>query len=438
MESLGLLSGKVVLKMLNFMNKSGTALPGKIALKLDKNILKTIDNRADKIIFVTGTNGKTTSNNLLYHILSQNNVVLSNLRGANMIQGIVSSYIRNTKKFYNYAIFEVDEGSIPELTKMIKPDYVLITNFFRDQLDRFGELEETVDCVYDNLENPETTLILNVDDPYVNMFSKKNFKTVKFGMLAQHSLDENNVLLLNNCPICGGKLNYYKYNYGHLGNYSCSDCGLNNEDKDYNITNINQREDYQLITIEFDDIIKTIKFNYIGQYNAYNVCGVFALCKTLGIDDNHIINNINDFNFSLGRMQDIHYKDKIIRLILTKNPTGFTESINIISDNKEKKVIVQILNDNGADGRDTSWIWDASINFNNIETINKYYCSGIRAEDMALRIKYSDFKTDKIIINSDWQKTLDESIEEDVDIIYVLPTYTAIFETKDYLEKLTS
>lgn len=167
-KDIGLITGKLVLKALNMTNKSGTALPGNIALKIHKEILKDIRKSADTIILITGTNGKTTSNNLTNHILRDENIVLSNLMGANMIQGIVSSYIKDTKDHYDYGVFEVDEGSMPRVIKDLKPDYILVTNFFRDQLDRYGEIEEIVDEVRKSIKQvPTATLILNGGFPVV-------------------------------------------------------------------------------------------------------------------------------------------------------------------------------------------------------------------------------------------------------------------------------
>ena len=144
-----------------------------------------------------------------------------------------------------------------------------------------------------------------------------------------------------------------------------------------------------------------------------------------------------NFHFSLGRMEDMTYNNKTIKIVLTKNPIGLSESIKLISNDNQKKSILQILNDNPADGQDTSWIWDGDMTIKNQDTILNYYCSGIRAEEMALRVKYTEVSEDKIIINDDFKNAIDTAIEDDVDILYVLPTYTAIFKTRDYIEKIT-
>ena len=145
---------------------------------------------------------------------------------------------------------------------------------------------------------------------------------------------------------------------------------------------------------------------------------------------------MGDFSFHLGRMEEMEYKGKIIKVILTKNPIGLTQVINMISNDERSKTVVHILNDNPADGEDISWIWDAYTICERGETVLHYYCSGIRAEDIALKKKYDNVPLDKIKINDNFKEIIDTAIEDDVEIVYVLPTYTAVFETRDYIEKV--
>lgn len=432
--TLALNVGKLAVFGLKLLNSGATSFPGKIALFIDNSFLKEINERCDKIILITGTNGKTTTNNLINHLLDEY-VVLSNLKGANMKNGVASTYIKDTRKHYDYGIFEVDEGSLDFVSKYLKPDYILLTNFFRDQLDRYGEIEGIIDEVLEDIKLlPQTTLIINVDDPLVNQFKEKlPNKVFTFGSsLTSRKVLETN-LLLKKCPICGEKLNYEKNYYGHLGKYSCKSCGFNNQNKDYMITDVKEYDSYQ--EIEINNSIK-IHFPYIGLYNAYNVCGVYALLDQLQLKTVNIIDKMSSFTFSLGRMEEFIYKNKTIKVILTKNPIGLSQITGVISEDKRSKAIVHILNDNEADGRDISWIWDANTACANENTIKKYYCSGKRAEEIALKKKYDDVNIDKIIINDNLYDTVDIAIEEDVEIVYVLPTYTAIFETRDYVSKI--
>jgi len=437
---IALYMAKFVMFGLKLFKRNGTSFPGKVALFIDNSFLDVVNEKCNRIILITGTNGKTTTNNLINHIL-KGNVILSNLKGANMINGLCSSYVKNTLDSYDYGIFEVDEGSLDHVGKYLEADYLIVTNFFRDQLDRYGEIERLIDEVYEDIKAlPNCNLIINCDDPYVNQFKNKlDNSIVTFGLDVESNKILETNLLLNKCPICSNKIVYNKHTYGHLGDYCCEVCGFNNKQKDFMVKDVKELSNSQLITITDNNNNEyEINYPYIGLYNAYNVCGVFALTQELGLDSKNVINSIQNFSFSLGRMEDFNYKNRIIKVILTKNPIGLSQVTRIISHDTRKKSILHILNDNMADGRDVSWIWDANTLCTNDETINKYYCSGRRSEDIALKKKYDNVEINKIHIINDMYKAIDEAIEDDVEIVYVLPTYTAIFETRDYIDKVVN
>lgn len=436
LNKLALFAGKTSILFLNLFNKSGTAFPGRIALLIDKSFLEVINEKCDKIILISGTNGKTTTNNLVNKILENYNV-LSNLKGANMIQGVATTYVRNTKNHYDYGIFEVDEGSLDRISAFLKPEYILLTNFFRDQLDRYGEIEGIISEVFESIQLlPDVKLILNADDPYVYQLSQKvNNEITSFGMeIASNKIIETN-LTISKCPLCGDEIQYTKNTYGHLGDYHCLNCNFSNEKKEYTVIDVNEMDSSQEITIRHDNEKHVINFPYIGLYNAYNVCGVYALMNELGVNVQDTIKAMENFSFSLGRMEEFDYKNKKIKVILTKNPIGLSQVTRIISNDNRNKTVVHILNDNEADGRDISWIWDANTYCTNDETIKNYYCSGIRAEEIALKKKYDDVDLEKIHIFKQWMDVIDTAIEDDVEIVYILPTYTAIFDTRDYVSQ---
>ncbi len=435
---IALYAGKFSKQVLKLINSSGTALPGKLALRIDNNFLDNIEEKCDTVIMVTGTNGKTTTNNLLNHVIgTRTDKILSNLKGANMIQGIATTYVNNTKDHYDYGIFEVDEGTLRGVTRYVKPDYILVSNFFRDQLDRFGEIDNLVEDVYTTIEKlPESTLILNVDDPLVNKFTQLPNKIIKFGLDLDLDEVQNSSLSMKNCPLCEGKLQYQSHVYGHFGNYECDKCGFKRPNPDFVVSNLEEKASSQMITIDYGDEELVFEYPYTGIYNAYNVLGVFTVCKQLGLADDEIVSAMGDFSFHLGRMEEMEYKGKIIKVILTKNPIGLTQVINMISNDERSKTVVHILNDNPADGEDISWIWDAYTICEREDTVLHYYCSGIRAEDIALKKKYDNVPLDKIKINDNFKEIIDTAIEDDVEIVYVLPTYTAVFETRDYIEKV--
>jgi lipid II isoglutaminyl synthase (glutamine-hydrolysing) len=432
-----LIVGKLTVVGLKAVGLGATALPGKMAIKIDPNLLSVIDQRCKRKIVITGTNGKTTTTNLIYHILtSRYKNVLSNLKGANMEQGIASAFINDTKKEYDWGVFEVDEGSFQNVVNHIKPDFIVITNFFRDQLDRYGEIENTSAVIYEAIKPLDTTLILNADDPMVAKFKELNKNCVYYG-LDENELSNKDQKVVETlfCPICSHELDYEYFNYGQLGKYHCPKCGFHNPNYDYSFTNIKAGSDGNLCDINSrGEIFKDIHFNYGGIYNAYNCLAALASSLEAGMDTAPSIERIENFEYHLGRMEVMEFPDKTVKVTLSKNPIGLSEVLNSITLDNRKKALLFILNDNPADGRDISWIWDADLDtIHQIENIKYICCSGRRAEDMALRIKYTNISPDLIRVNDKMRKSIENVLKEDVEIVYLLPTYTAVFRTRDII-----
>lgn len=393
------------------------------------------------VIFITGTNGKTTTNNLLNHVLKDKYTIVSNLRGANMPQGIVSAYLKDIRDEYDLGIFEIDEGSFLQIARDINPDYILITNFFRDQLDRYGEIESTVSMVYENIKPLDTTLVLNADDPFVCKFKDLSKKNIFYGVKENKFSSESEDLVETRfCPVCNSGLDYNYYNYGHLGGYQCDECNFENSPYSYFINNL-EYDNYKYcfdINNEDKKISENICFGYDGIYNIYNCCGVFAISSEFGVDPGEIKAKMEDFNYKLGRMEEVSYKNKIIKITLVKNPISLTEVIRSIFHDKRDKALLFILNDNPADGKDVSWIWDACLGkFKDIENLHNIYCSGKRAEDIAMRIKYAHINRELIKIDDNMKNAIKKVINENVEVVYILPTYTAVFETRDIVYAVT-
>ncbi|MDI3549804.1 MAG: hypothetical protein PWQ15_906 [Methanobacterium sp.] len=410
-------------------------MPGKVALTIYPDILKLVDERCQNKIIITGTNGKTTTNNLLTHILRQEySHVLSNLRGANMIQGLVSAFLHDRKKSYEWGIFEVDEGSFKRVTQHLKPDYVLVTNFFRDQLDRYGEIDKAFQDILEALEPLDTTLILNADDPLVSNFRKLHKRNIYYGVAHnQQSTTQQKIVESRFCPACSSYLDYDYYNYGQLGKYHCPDCGFSNPEYDYHITEIDY-QDHQF-HYQFKDKngkIKDIKFPYEGIYNAYNCCAALTTALEVGLPLDRVAHSIEHFEYHLGRMENFQFPDKIAKIALVKNPIGLSETINSVSLDERTKAMLFILNDNPADGKDVSWIWDAEVEkMVNVKNIKKIYCSGRRAEDIALRLKYAGVPEELVEIDDNMDQAIGKVLKKDVEIVYLLPTYTAVFQARE-------
>lgn len=410
-------------------------MPGKVAMTIYPDILKLVNERCCNKIIITGTNGKTTTNNLLNFIFRKEfPSVLSNLRGANMPQGLVSAFLHDRRKKYDWGIFEVDEGSFKRVTRDLKPDYVLVTNFFRDQLDRYGEIEKAFQDILEALEPLKTTLILNADDPLVSNFRKLNKKNIYYGVAQnQYSTGEQAIVESRFCPACSSYLEYNYYNYGQLGSYKCPDCGFENPDYDYNITEIDYRDHtYHFKFKKKEHDPHDITFPYEGIYNAYNCCAALSAAKEIGLPLNRVARWIGEFEYHLGRMENFQFPDKLVKIALVKNPIGLTETVSSISLDERHKSMLFVLNDNPADGRDVSWIWDAEVEkTTHIKNVNKIFCSGRRAEDIALRLKYAGVPVELVEVNDDMDQAIGKVLEEEVEIIYILPTYTAVFQARE-------
>lgn len=432
---LAIIAGFCIKWASRLLKKDATSVPGKIAYRICPEILLEIDKRCKFKIFISGTNGKTTTNNLINHIIGNDQVVLSNLKGSNMVSGIVSAFLNNFKREYDMACFEVDEGSLPRITEYIKPDLFVTTNIFRDQLDRYGELDSVKKLILKHING--AVALINSDDPNLASYGedKRIFYCVDENLLSR----KTNVTLDSRfCPICNTQLEYTFYNIGHLGKYFCPSCGFKNPESRFVISNIDYADgefDFDFFDREKGIKIERIRWKVDGVYNLYNVCAAISVSMLLGIDKEKIRKRVESFTNKLGRMEKIEFLQKSIIISLVKNPIGISETLKVISNDDSTKVIVFILNDNAADGKDVSWIWDADFDIlNEIKNIKKMYFDGRRKEDIALRVKYSNFGLKKFEF-IDLAKDIKKVINEDVQKIYILPTYTALFKTKKIIEK---
>jgi UDP-N-acetylmuramyl tripeptide synthase len=435
---LSVVAGKLTSFILQtILRSSASAMPGKVAMTIYPDILKVANQRCQKKILITGTNGKTTTTNLVSHILEEEySSVLSNLRGANMPQGLVSAFLNNLNNEYEWGVFEVDEGSFQRVVQDIKPDYVLVTNFFRDQLDRYGEIEKAFRDILEALTPLDTTLILNADDPLVSNFRKLHKKNVYYGVAQnQYSNCEQGIVETRFCPACSSYLDYEYFNYGQLGGYRCPDCGFDNPTYDYSVFEIEYREHkYHFQFQAKNQPPEDITFEYEGIYNAYNCCAALTTALEIGLPLDRVAQRIGEFEYHLGRMENFQFPDKIVKIALVKNPIGLSEVISSIALDDRRKSILFILNDNPADGRDVSWIWDAEVEkTRNIKQLQSIYCSGRRAEDIALRLKYAGVPWELVKVDDHMDQAIGKVLEEDVEIVYLLPTYTAVFQARELL-----
>ncbi|PRR77133.1 UDP-N-acetylmuramate--L-alanine ligase [Clostridium liquoris] len=443
---ISIISSKLVLKLSKALFKGGTNFPGKVALKLDKDILKTIA-KDYKVIMVTGTNGKTTTTSMIYNMLKDSGKkVITNNTGANMLPGIVSCFIEHYKfnevnNGEKYAVIETDEANVPLVTKFISPEIITVTNLFRDQLDRYGEVYTTLKKILEGIEKvPFAALVLNGDESLLGDLPLPN-RTVYYGFNCP--VDENNKIDVNaDSKFCKKCKSPYKYNfltYNHLGDFYCENCGYKRPKLNYTLDEINE------LTPEGSHVIIDSQKCYINQpgiYNIYNALCAYAIGRELKINKSTIIDSLKRQKSSFGRQEELNIDGKQVKIILVKNPAGYDQAINTITLDKRNINIAVLLNDNYADGRDVSWLWDVKFEKLALMDIDKIMVAGIRLYDMAVRLKVAGLSYENFSLCENYDTLLEEIKSCKSGVIYVLATYTAMIDfrkylhSKNYIEKL--
>lgn len=412
---------------------SGTSFVGMLTLKICPDFLKNCKKYVKTAITLTGTNGKTTTSGLLAHILEENgNNIVHNFKGANMLTGIANVFALNIKPFkrFDYAVLESDEAYLTKLYDDFTADYLLVTNLFRDQLDRYGELSTTAGFIQNAIDkNSKLKLLLNADDPLVRNFGKEReakyygFEQVEF-CSEVHNSTSNAPTEIFNC-ICGTPLEYSKQFFAQEGHYFCETCGYKRPEPDFK-GYLKIYSDYSELLVKTHNCEYSFRLNLVGLYNAYNALGAISQALLLGIDYNIIKNAVLSYQSIFGRAERREIKGHQALIQLIKNPTGASEVLKTVDLDSN---IVIAINDNYADGRDISWLWDSD--FEQLQQAQKLVItSGIRAKDMAVRLKYAGIPQDKIIVEEDIRKAIEfaANSEDKGEKITILPSYTALLK----------
>jgi UDP-N-acetylmuramyl tripeptide synthase len=410
--------------------------PGEILLKVYPQSLEYFFRKIRKgIVLVAGTNGKTTTSLLICTILKQDSSgvsIVHNATGANLVNGLVSSCIQSsswTGSFnFDYGVFEVDENALPMVLKNTefriqnseRQTILVLLNLFRDQLDRYGEVDLIADKWKKSIKEIQsnTLIVANADDPQIAHLAKESGKKTLFFGIDQkkdYLKEKDHATDSIYCPNCGNLLDYSGIYFSHLGDYRCSKCKF-------------KRPDFS---------VEKIQSPLPGIYSQYNVQSSAKVGNELGIDQKTIQDAVHNFTPAFGRGEIIKIDDKFVRIFLSKNPAGFNASLRAVLA-LNPKVIHLVLNDRIPDGRDISWIWD--VDFETIPDRIKVVVSGDRALDMGIRMKYTrkqfdSLTTKQMIIN----EKLDEAIKIGIseldkgETLYILPTYSAMLETREIL-----
>lgn len=423
----------IAIKVLN--RSSGTSFVGMSVLKLCPDFLKYCRKYVKNAITVTGTNGKTTTSGLLAQILGNNSgKVIHNVKGANMLTGVANVFALSITpcSCFDYAVIESDEAYLTKLYDYFKADTLLVTNLFRDQLDRYGELATTAGFIRNAIEkNPDLRLVLNADDPLVTNLGRGR-NAVFYGFESVeicsdiHKNQSNAPTEVFNC-ICANPLEYSKRFFAQQGHYYCPKCGYRRPELNFK-GDVKIYSDYSDLKIFEVSTGKEYNFrlNLVGLYNAYNALGAISCAILEGVPYEVIKDSVSSYKSIFGRAERrvINGHNTLIQLI--KNPTGASEVLKTVDLDSN---IVIAINDNYADGRDISWLWDSD--FEQLAGAKRLVItSGIRAKDMALRLKYAGIPQEKIIVEEDIKSAINlASKSGDTDEkITILPSYTALLK----------
>ena len=427
MNSLIILITKISQKILKLLGR-GSAFPGSIALKLNKNILNALE-IPKTTIFVTGTTGKTSVATTIYEIYKHANYkVVSNIKGSNLLPGVTTAIIESVKlsgkSKVDALVIEVDERYVKEVFKYITPNYFIINNLSRDQLARNGHYELVFDEINNSIK-PKTHLILNADDPLVTKFSLNKKNKVTF-----YSLNENkystktnkiDTLDLSYCPICHKKLNFKYFNYGNLGYYECINNDFNHPKCDYVGT-----LDKNILTINDNKI--TLKDNAL--YNVYNILTCYTAASITGVKEEDIIKTLN--NLKVKRLTEFKIDNVEGTILLSKNetPLSYNQSLEYIKSKKEDKTVaIGFTRISGRyDLRDLSWIYDINFELLNDKSIKRIILIGPFAYDLAVRLKQAGIDSKKFKYCLDYKNSFEYLLDNTKGHLYC-----AVYFDLDYM-----
>lgn len=430
-----ILAMKILNLILKICHKNGGNFLGKIAFDWNPEIFKYFKVNCP-VIAVSATNGKTMTNNCIgYTLKTAGKKVVSNVEGNNMETGILSTILKKCtltgKIKADYLVFEVDESYIPVVFKDFRLDTLVILNFFRDQLDRNGEVESLILRINEFLKTYTGNLILNNDDPNVARLGQANpsnsniyyFSVDKYKFATEKIKEAGEGKF---CPFCKTRLEYEYYQYSHVGKFKCPNCNFGDNEIYKLATNVDLKNRC------FDIDGNTYKINGNSIYLIYNYTAVYTVCSLYDISNDVVKKAFSTFALNNGRLEEITIHGVPTIINLAKNPTGSNVSLRILNEDDSQKELLFVLNDNIADGFDVSWIWD--INFNNLNNVSRIVTSGTRAYDIAIRIKTSGFPAEKIEPYLNLEDAVKALYKTDVKK-YVIANYTSLQPTRHELKK---
>jgi UDP-N-acetylmuramyl tripeptide synthase len=417
----------------------GTTIPGKLLWKLDPGAIDRLAARLPQgSVLVSATNGKTTTAAMAAEILGPRVRLAHNAAGANLVSGVASALLASPAA--ELALLEADEAALPEIARRVRPRAVCVGNLFRDQLDRYGELELVAARWREAVQSlgEETIVVANGDDPQVGELARGRARATVFGLddprharpALQHAADSKY------CIRCGTPYDYAAAYVGHLGDYRCPKCGHARPKLDVSARKLELRG---LESASFDLVApegtRRVTLALPGLYNVYNALAAAALCLALDVPIDDVVAGLGRFSAAFGRFERIELEGRRLLMLLIKNPAGANEAIRTVVDGGAPKVALIALNDAIADGRDVSWIWD--VDFEPLlDAVETLVVTGDRAEELALRFLYAGVPRERIeVVPRSLAAALDRAVEltDEAAEIVCLPTYTAMLALRSLL-----
>ncbi len=438
------LSCKLARFAIRLLGRGGTDSPGRIALKLCPNVLGTLAKGVTTIL-VTGTNGKTTTSRMIEQALTDSGIsFFANKSGANLLSGVTAEFAMHAsltgKCKYPYALIETDEAAFKFISKYVHAKAVVVTNVFRDQLDRYGEVTHTLDNIRLGIANcKDAVLCINADDSLARSLADEVDNPVIFYGV-DTPIYEQRVEELSDAPYCIKCKHEYVYDYvtyGHLGGYRCPVCGYSRPATDVSVTKVlstDTEKSHVMIRCGGQEYDTTV--NLPGGYNIYNACATMACGQALGLEAATVSRSLSEFSCGFGRMEKFEIEGTSLRMILIKNPAGCNQVLNFLTNTTEPSVFVVCLNDRAQDGKDVSWIWDVDLEKVAAmgDRLSQLLVSGVRADDMAVRFKYAGVPTEKLRVIKDYGELVKACIAQDKPV-YIMPTYTAMLGLREKISK---
>ena len=407
----------------------GSSLPGKIALKLDRNILKKII-LPDTIIVVTGSNGKTSTVEMINTVLEDNGYsVACNIEGSNQTEGVTTMILNNcnlngeVKK--DVLLIESDERYLRHTLKFFRPKYLVVTNLYRDQMTRNGHPELIYDIIKEAVTD-DIHLILNTDDPLSSLYGYKKNNVTYFGMNENKFSKKINESAYDDgkyCPNCKSPMKYDYYHYNHIGSYSCKNCGHVRKEPNFAVTDFNFDIGEMTINKKYK-----LQMNLRSIYNAYNLLATFAVSRLIGIKDDNIVSSLNNYVIKNDRIQkfDLNGHDAMLLTSKHENSISYNQSLLYVTREKEDCTVILIVD---AVSRkyftsETSWLWDIDFELLKSKSVKKVILGGKYVHDLVTRMEYAGIDSEKIIAKSDLDELMKEAKENSVGKVYVITCFS--------------